>query len=430
MFSALKSQVGRFIPELHPVRLFWHKLQAILAATYYGFPAQNMIVVGITGTNGKTSTAYFAHHLLMSAAHKTGLFTTAEFKIGHETTVNMFKQTTVSPWVLQQWLLKMKRAGCTHVVMEVTSHAMVQSRTWGIPITVAVFTNLTRDHFEYHGGEDAYRKAKGLLFAGQPKVSIVNQDDASADYFNQFPAEQSFRYGVQKGVYQALDVKATAQGCDFTLKIPNAQAAVRIPVLGDVNALNAVAAACVALSLGVTFEQIVAALPNLPQVPGRFEPVTVGQDFQVIVDYAHSEDSLEKLCKNFKALGSGRLIVVFGGCGGGRDQAKFPSMGAIVHRYADLIVLTNDDPYEDDPLEIARMLREGIPREEGEGFWQILDRRAAIWAALRLAQTGDTVLICGKGAESFQVLGRAKVPHDDRVVAREFLSQTSKLSLS
>jgi UDP-N-acetylmuramoyl-L-alanyl-D-glutamate--2,6-diaminopimelate ligase len=428
----MKDFLRQILPNQHPLRLAYHKLMAMVAAIWYGFPARRLKVIAVTGTNGKTTTSNYIHHIFTQAGLKAGLLTTVHFKLGEETEVNMYKQTTVSPFALQKKLRQMVDSRCSLVVLEVTSHAMIQSRLWGVNVDAVVFTNLTPDHVEYHGSMDAYREAKGLLFkhlnasprkAGLEKVTVVNQDDPSHDYYDAFPSDLSFPYGIQKGSYVARNLQLRADGTTFELKVPNGEKVVNFPIPGRMNVYNAVAAACVALAYKLPLEQTAVALENMPPVPGRIEIIEAGQDFTVVVDYAHSEDALEQLLSMFKELTTGALIVVFGATGGGRDKGKRPIMGGILHKYADQIVITNDDPYEEDPKEIAQMLREGIPREEGDRLWQVLNRKEAIRLALSLAKAGDTVIVAGKGAEAFQVLGKAHILHDDRVVVRELLAR-------
>lgn len=428
----------QIIPEQSPLRLFYHKMMATAAATFYRFPASEMAVIAVTGTNGKTTTCNIIHHIFMQSGQKTGLLTTVNFKVGEASEVNLNKQTTVSPWLLQRKLREMADAGCQVVVVEATSHAMVQSRLWGINVDTAVFTNLTNDHVNYHGSFDAYKEAKGRLFAGlnasnrKPdlqKIGVVNQDDPSAEYFNAFPVDQLFQYGIQKGNYAARNLEERPDGTKFLLRIPNGEVEVDFNIPGRVNVYNALAAATVAVAHHINLQTIKAALENMPQVPGRMEIIDEGQDYSIVVDYAHAEDSLEQLLAMFKGLASGRLILVFGATGGGRDKTKRPKMGAVAHKYADVIVVTDDDPYEEDENEIAAMIREGIPREEGEGLWQVLDRREAVRLGLEMAKPGDVVVIAGKGGEEVQVIGKEKIPYDDRQVVREILARDVDVNL-
>jgi UDP-N-acetylmuramoyl-L-alanyl-D-glutamate--2,6-diaminopimelate ligase len=410
---------------------------AMTAAVLNRFPANHMTVIGVTGTNGKTTTSNLLHHIFTQAGHKVGLLTTVNFKIGEREEANLNKQTTLSPFLLQKKLREMADAGCDTVIVEATSHAMMQSRLWGVNVDTALFTNLTQDHLNYHVTMEEYRAAKEKLFASlnissrkpnTPKLAVINQDDSAYEYFAQHPADQIFSYGLQKGAYLAQDLIPRPNGTQFTLRIPNGEVIVDFPIPGRMNVYNALAAATVAVAHRISLPVIKQALETVKPVPGRIEMIEEGQPYSIVVDFAHAEDALKQLLSMFKELTFGRLIVVFGAVGNG-DQGKRPKMGAVVHQYADLIVLTNDDIFTEDPRSIAAMVRGGISREEGNGFWQILDRREAIRFALAMARPGDTVVIAGKGAEEFQMVGRGKVPHDDRRIVRELLSREVDVDL-
>lgn len=385
----------------------------------------------MTGTKGKTTTCNMIHQIFTAAGKRTGLLTTVNFKIGEQEQVNLTKQSTMSPFDLNRKIREMVDARCEVLVLEVTSHALIQNRIWGINVDTAVFTNLTQDHLDYHETMDEYMKAKGRLFAqlnvsarkpGLGKVSVVNVDDPVCDYFKGFPVDQLFEYGILKGTYVGRNLESHPNGTDFLYRIPNGEVPIELQVPGRMNVYNAIAAATVATAHRINLQTIQVALNAMKPVSGRIEVINEGQPFTVVVDYAHTEDSLDQVLGMFRELTPGRLIVVFGATGD-RDTTKRPKMGAVAHKYADLIVLTDDDPYTEDHLRIAAMVKEGIPREEGNGFWQILDRREAIRLALGVARAGDTVVVAGKGAEEFQVVGHQKIPHDDRKVVRELLSQ-------
>ncbi|MBT5516691.1 UDP-N-acetylmuramoyl-L-alanyl-D-glutamate--2,6-diaminopimelate ligase [Candidatus Peregrinibacteria bacterium] len=428
----MKDFLRKLMPDQHPMRLAYHKMMAVAAAWFYGFPAKKMLVVAVTGTNGKTTTANMLHTIFMEAGKKAGMLTTVNFKVGSREESNKNKQTTMPPFTLQRKLKQMLNENCEVAIVEATSHAMIQNRLWGIPVDSAVFTNLTQDHLSYHGDMDSYMQAKGKLFeqlngsyrkTGVPKISVINQDDPSHEYFDKFPADQPFPYGIQRGIYSARNLELRPDGTDFDLKIPNGEERVNLKIPGKMNVYNALAASTVAVANRVNLKVIKQALEKMQPVSGRVDTIDEGQPFTVVVDYAHSEDSLDKLLSMFRELTKGNLIVAFGATGGGRDQTKRPKMGAIAHKYADKIILTNDDVYEEDPNEIAAMVKEGIPREEGDGFWQVLDRKEAIRLALSMAKEGDSVVIAGKGGEEVIVIGKELIPYDDRQVVREVLSR-------
>ncbi len=428
---AMRDFLNNLFPNQHPLRLFYHKVIAVLAALRYGFPAGSITVIGVTGTKGKTTTCNMLHKIFTEAGKKTGMLTTINFKNGEEEEVNLTKQTTISPFLLQRKIREMANSRCEVLILEVTSHAMMQSRLWGINVDTAVFTNLTQDHLDYHETMEEYRNAKGRLFQqlnsserkpDTPKLSVVNQDDPEHEYFNQFPSDQLFEFGIVKGTYAARDLKPNPNGTLFTLRIPNGEVDVNLKIPGRMNVYNALAAATVATAHRINLQTIKQALERMSPIPGRLELIDEGQPFTVVVDYAHTEDSLDQVLSMFRELTKGKLIVVFGATGD-RDKTKRPKMGAVVDKYADFIVLTDDDPYTEEHRSIAAMVKEGIPRREGDRFWEVLDRREAIRLGLSEAKEGDTVIVAGKGAEEFQVVGRQRIPHDDRKVVREYLGK-------
>lgn len=436
LFSTLKTR----IPHHHPLRLLYHKIRAILAALWYRFPSSRMTIIGVTGTNGKTTTCHLITAILREAGYKIGMVTTADFRIDDLVWMNEYKMTSLSPFVLQKLLREMVKRGCQYAVVEVTSHAMDQSRLWGVDMDVAVLTNITHDHLDYHETRDHYIAAKGKLFSlltltrrkpNVPKIAVLNGDDPEAVYFQQFVADRTYVYGLKKGSYQGVIQQATPQGTHFIFKIPNHEVEILLPLPGPFNVENALAAATVGVALQINLSVIEKALEHADAVPGRLERIDEGQGYAVIVDYAHAADSLEKLLAMFRKLTSppGRIFLVFGATGD-RDRTKRPVMGTIAHQYADVIVLTDDDPYTEDPFNIMEEVAVGIPRKEGENFWKVADRRRAIHLALAMAKAGDTVLIAGKGCEPFQVVGTAKIPSDDREIVRYFLSREIEVEIA
>lgn len=396
-----------------------------------------MTIIAVTGTNGKTTTCNLIHQIFTEAGKRTGMITTVNFKIVNEERANEFKQTTLSPFLMQRLLRDMVKARCEVAIIEVTSHAMIQSRMWGINVDTAVFTNLSHDHLDYHGTMEEYKAAKGRLFnelnvakrkPGVPKMTVINQDDAEQEYFARFPADHQFMFGVQKGTYNARNLEARPDGTTFQIKIPNGEEVVNFKIPGRMNVYNALAAATVGVAHHISLGTIKTALEKMQAVPGRLETINEGQPYTVVVDYAHAADALEQLLTLFREVTSGKLYLVFGATGD-RDKSKRPRMGEIADKYADFIVLTNDDPYTEDPKSIAQMVRVGIHRNEGDRFWQVLNRREAIRLALSLAEKGDAVLVAGKGAELYQVVGKDKIPHDDRQVVRELLARSIDIEL-
>lgn len=406
-----------------------------MAVLRYGNSSKKMVVIGVTGTDGKTTSVNLIYDMLTRAGHKVGLISTLRYGIGDEIWSNKDKMTTNSPFKLQRMFKDMRKAGCKYVVMEVSSHSVVQSRIWGINFDVGVFTNLTADHIDYHGSHEAYMSAKGQfiesifpmrrkLIDGKkiPKVLVLNADDKYFDYFDSFDADQKITYGVSNGQLKAYGIDLKANGATFKMKVPNGELDVSTNLLGDYNVLNVLASLGVGIGLNMDPYKLAETFKEVLPVPGRLEPVDMGQDFSVVVDYAHTEFSLERICKLFKQLTAGKLIVVFGATGGGRDKGKRPRMGQVADHYADVVVVTNDDPYHESQEGIIEDISKGIKREEGETFAKIVDRKTAVEYALSLAVTGDTVLIAGKGGEEVIVIGDEKIPYDDRVVVRNYLA--------
>ncbi len=432
------SKIKNKIPNHHPLRLLYHKVMAMLAAVYYRFPADDMTVIGITGTNGKTTTSHLVGDILREAGHKVGMLTTADIHVDDQVFRNDHKMTTLRPFMFQKMLRMMVNRGCKYAIVEVTSHAMDQHRLWGVSVDVSVLTNITHEHLDYHETEEAYIRAKGKLFdllnftkrkPNVPKVSVINADDPQAHYFEKFVSDRTYLYGLSKGSYQALALALTPDGSQFVFKVPNDQVEIKFPLPAKFNVENALAAATVAVALRVNLRTIGHALANANPVPGRLERIDEGQPYTVIVDFAHSPDALEKLLFMLKDLTQNRLIVVFGATGE-RDVAKRPIMGEIADKHADILMVTDDDPYKEDRIKIIDQIGEGIKREEGDRYWKIPNRKQAIGTALAMAQEGDTVVIAGKGCEAFQITAAGKIPSDDRAIVREFLSREVEIEIA
>lgn len=430
------AYLRRFLPDTHPFRLFYHRIMAILAAFLYWFPADHLRVIALTGTHGKTTTTNLIAHILETSGKNVGVSSTICFKIGKKKWTNITKQTTVSPFQLQKLLRNMVRAGCAYAVIETSSHAMTQSRLWGVNIDMAVLTNIGRDHIEYHGSFRSYIEAKLQLFSllmssrrkpNIPKISVLNRESEAFEHFNALVPDRVITYGfIQKADYRVENLELEADSSRFIFKIPNDEVSIHLKIPGIFNVWNALAAATASLACGVKLPVIREALESARGFPGRLESIDEGQDFAVIVDYAHTTESLEELLGMFRKLTSGRVFVVFGATGGGRDKGKRPKMGQVADKYSDFIILTNDDPYDEDEYAIIEQVAHGISRKEGDRFWKIIDRKEAIRFALSLAIKGDSVIVAGKGCEECMVLKGKKVPHDDRKVAREVLRELKK----
>ncbi|MFA5820662.1 MAG: UDP-N-acetylmuramoyl-L-alanyl-D-glutamate--2,6-diaminopimelate ligase [Candidatus Gracilibacteria bacterium] len=428
----------KLIPDTHPIRLFYHKIMAMLAALRYWFPADKMIVVGITGTNGKTTTTNLITNILHTAGFKVGMASTINFQVGEERWTNIAKQTTASPFVLQKLLRHMVKNGCQYAVLEVTSHAITQSRIFGINFDVGVITNVTPDHVEYHGNFNAYLNTKGELFRkvskgrrkfGVPKVLVLNADDQYYNYFDQFISDRKITYGLNQATVFAANIEKNPAGSHFVMHVPNNSIAMELHMPGEFNISNALAAASVAISLQVPLEVIRQGLMDSKAVAGRFEHVDCGQKFSVIVDYAHDTVALENLLSLYRKLTPGRLFSVFGATGGGRDKSKRHIMGEIADKYADYIVLTDDDPYEEDEWQIIEQVSKGVSRQEGQNFWKIPDRREAIRLALTLAREGDSVVISGKGCEEVMKVRGKTIEWNDRHVVKTLLEREIEVEI-
>jgi UDP-N-acetylmuramyl-tripeptide synthetase len=426
------------VSDTNPLRLFYHQIKAAIAVLIYRFPSRYMNMIAVTGTNGKTTTVNLTAKILEKAGHKVGMASTINYQVGSHKWTNISKQTTMSPFALQKLLRRMVNDGCTHCVLEVSSHAVTQSRILGINFDTAVITNITEDHIEYHGSFQLYLEAKGELFKRLnrskrkpiiPKISVLNLDDPHYSYFEQFIVDRKFTYSLKKGTCYVTNVSLRPDGTTFTLHIPNEQIEIDLPLPGEFNLYNALAAATVALANNINLKSVKTALEDAAGVPGRLEVINSGQPYTIIVDYAHAPDSLQKLLSLYRNLTNNKLFAVFGATGGGRDKAKRPKMGKIADEFADYIILTNDDPYEEDEMAIIDQISEGIERKEGENLWKIPHRYEAIRLALTLAKEGDVVVLAGKGCEEVQIVGKERIPWDDRHAVRELLSREIRVEI-
>jgi len=402
---------------------------ATLSANFHGHPAKKLGITGITGTNGKSTTTFLLESILRASGRAGALVGTIEYHVLEK--VLPAPHTTPEALDLQQLFRQTVDGGGTEVVMEVSSHALAQQRTYGIPFDVAVFTNLTRDHLDYHGTMDEYLAAKRLLFEGlgaqPPRVAVLNADDSYGLQLAQFCCGRSTEvvtYGLGKADYSASRVEITPQGARFDLNTPCGSVAMNSPMIGRVNVFNILAAAAAASARGCSLEAIDQGVAALKAVPGRFEKVDCKQPFTVVVDYAHTDDALRNLtnlAREFVKDSGGRVITVFG-CGGDRDRSKRPLMGEAAGKGSDFVVLTSDNPRNEDPLAIINDAMVGLQRA-GATFRTEADRRAAIALAIGEARKGDIVLVAGKGHEKVQISRAGTIPFDDREVAVDVLRE-------
>lgn len=402
----------------------YHLLMAMAANIRFGFPARGMQVIMITGTNGKTTTATMVAEMLRSAGYTVGVNTTAFYQIGDEVNPKASSRTLEDVFELQAMFARMKQAGCTHVVLEATSQGLVQHRLWGVPCDVAVMTNLTQDHLDYHLTMERYAAAKAKLFASKPRIIILNADDQWFDYFNQYEAEdRKVTYGTSKDATARITgADMGQQGSDVTLTFEGShKVRFHTNLPGKFNVYNAAAAAAVGYYLQLEPEQITKGLEALKSVPGRMQRVDEGQRFEVIVDYAHTPDALQNALETMRHLTKGKLWVVFGATGN-RDKAKRPLMGEIAAKMADRIIVTDEEPYSEDPAKIRAAILEGIKAAGGEAKTvEVADRAEAIKKAITEARPRDAVAITGMGHESVRVVAGQKLPWSDVEAAREAL---------
>ncbi len=427
----LKRIIKKFIPK--KLLLLYHWTLARVAALYYGQPANKLIVIGVTGTNGKTTTVNFIAQYLENLGQKVGLASTVNFKIAEREWINDKKMTMLGRFQTQRLLKDMVRAGCKYAVIETSSQGIEQYRHIGINYDLVVFTNLTPEHIESHGSFEAYRAAKERLFehlSRSPrkkinnkiidKVIIANIDDAESSRLKKYAVDKFVTYGLDNPAdYQAEDLNLTS-GSSFKIK----DWQIKTDLLGQFNVYNILAALAVVDTLG--WSLAAAANSELKGVPGRQEWINENQNFKVMVDYAPEPESLKQLYQALELVPHERLIHILGSCGGGRDRARQPILGKLAGQTADIVIVTNEDPYDDDPEAIIANVAQGAI-ETGkilkENLFKISDRREAIELALGLAKKNDLVLITGKGAEQFIcVADGKKIPWDDRRVIRELLS--------
>lgn len=398
---------------------------ACAARSFYAHPSSRLKVIGVTGTNGKTTVAFMVKAILEAAGWKSGLIGTVRYEMGDR--IIPAQRTTPESLEVQQLLAQMLRADCQCCVMEVSSHALDQKRVLGVEFDVAIFTNLTRDHLDYHGTMENYYLAKRKLFARQQAgakrgASVINIDDA---YGVRLAGEQGLEIQLTYGLGETARLRATkielsSEGSRFVVETPDRRFAVRLPLIGRHNIYNALAAIGAGLALDVDVVKIQAALNNLPAVPGRLEAVRCGQPFNVFVDYAHTDDALKNVLTTLRETTKGRILLAFG-CGGSRDTGKRAKMGRLAAELADQVVITSDNPRREDPARIAAAIEEGYRAARKDGYVIELDRRRAITLIMGMAGPGDTVLLAGKGHETYQEFEDTVVPFDDRVHAHEAL---------
>ena len=390
-----------------------------MAQCFYGYPAQEMHGVGITGTKGKTTTSFLVRAIARHAGHKVGLMGTVCTYIGEEE--EPASLTTPDPIDVQSLLRRMKDAGCDFYVMEVSAHALDLRKLVGMKFDQGIFTNFSQDHLDYFGTMETYRRAKEKFF--DPFYighAVVNADDEAGKYMlGRIPAT-TYGVSVPADAY-ANEIEILESGVSYRLHWKDVVLPLHLHISGIFNVYNSMAAAVACLEMGISPEDVKAGLESVTVVPGRIEPLPTHTPYRVILDYAHSPASLESILKTIRQFTRGRLICVFG-CGGGRDKEKRPIMGEISGRLADFSVLTSDNPRLEDPMDILRAIEEGIKRTTGP-YVVIENRREAIRYAMQMGQPGDVIVLAGKGHETYQDIGGQKHPFDEKVVVREILAE-------
>ena len=391
---------------------------------FFGQPDLRLRLIGITGTNGKTTTAYLVDSILRAAGVRAGLFGTIEYRIGDRALPAL--NTTPESLDLWSYFAQTVDTGGTAVVMEVSSHALAQERVWGFPYSVAVFTNLTRDHLDFHKDFEHYYEAKRRLFEGlgtpPPQWAVINLDDPWGRKLLDVPCPYRLTYGINSNAQvkvKHLDYRH--HGLEGTIVTPAGNVELASSLVGRANLANILAATAASIAFGIPPEKIEKGIRDLKAVPGRFERIDEGQPFLVIVDYAHTDDALRNVLSTARELTRNRLIVVFG-CGGERDRTKRPLMGEAAGSLSDLAVLTSDNPRSEDPLLIMSDALVGL-QKAGKPYWAEVDRETAIRKAVEEARAGDVVVLAGKGHETYQILKDRTIPLDDREIARKTLRE-------
>lgn len=433
---SFRSVVKKFIPKnlFKKVEPFGHLLEAVLFNIAYGFPARKMKVIGVTGTNGKTTTCFLIHSMMVKSGKKTGLMTTVGYGVGKDIKPQMQHMTSQTVPVLMKRLKEMKKQGVEWLILETTSHALAQNRVWGVPYSIAVLTNLTHEHLGYHGTFEKYRDAKRKLFKlanknrrGQ-RLGIINAEDPNAGLFTT-DVKNHVTYGIKEGDMRAKHIDLRASGSRFAAVIDDEEYWVTCNLPGTFNIFNSMAAIGVGRAVGLSKKQIEEGIESLKHVEGRMTKVTEGQNFDVIVDYAHTPDSFEKLFKDMQSAVKGRTIVMFGSLGGG-DKGKRPKQGELAGKYADIVVLTEEDDRDEDPDQILNDIANGAEKtgkKRNKDLFLVHDRSEAIKLAFSKAKKGDTVLLLGKGHEKTIESANGERPWNEVAEAQKVLKkQTNK----
>jgi UDP-N-acetylmuramoyl-L-alanyl-D-glutamate--2,6-diaminopimelate ligase len=429
------EKLKKFIPLDSPIRLTWHYLMGWVAYMFSGNPAKEMIVIGVTGTKGKTTTSNLIARGLIAWGQKVAMFTTVNMIIGSHEEENLLKMTTPSPWQVWEFIRRAKAAGCEYLVMETSSHALFYHRVHGLRYDVALLTNISQDHLDLHRTMENYVETKLQLFKNLykygirkevRKVWVVNVDSEYASRFlsKDIVVDAMHTYGVSPTAsIRAENIEAKEMWLSFDVKMASNKFRIESRLQWEFNVMNILAATAVLISQRISLETIIKTMALVGGVPGRLEEVPNMRKAKIFVDYAHTEESLRSVLDTVRKIeGTKRIILLFG-CTGDRDRTKRPKMGKIADTMADVVILTDDDTYSEDSLQIIREVTDGIKRREWEDFWIVPDREDAIRTALLMLHPGDVLLAAGKWAETVQVTQTWSIPWNDRKVIERILME-------
>jgi UDP-N-acetylmuramoyl-L-alanyl-D-glutamate--2,6-diaminopimelate ligase len=435
------NYLRKIISPDNPIRLFWHLLKGISAALKFGFPGRKMVCIGITGTNGKTTTTHMIAHILHAAGKKVGMMSTVEFRINGEVTPNKSKKTTMSPFKTQKFLKRCLKRKVEYMVIECSSHALHQHRLWGIPFSISVITNITHEHLDYHHTMEKYKDAKKILFHTVSKTCrrnlspemakiphkqaiVLNTSDAYFQEFNQIECVNKIAYGLDIGDVRAHHISCTKFGSKFAMHYGQDEIGIELKIPGSFNIENSLAATGVALACKVGLDDIRRALESFDGVPGRMETIKSPRGFEVLVDFALTPDALEKLYKAIHDTKPQRVIGIIGSCGD-RDREKRPVMGEIVAKNTDLTIVTDEEPYSEDPMVIMKAVLKGAEhiKKLNKDLFLIEDRYKAIEFAIQNAKEGDLIVLTGMGNLPSRTLNNGPVAWDEREIVREIINK-------
>ena len=422
--SGIKKVARKVVPKHKIAKLedSYRLQKARVAYHAYGKAPKDIRVIAITGTNGKTTTVAFVNEMLKAAGYTTAVYTTAFTEIAGKYTPNHSHMTVASPWSVQKFFNKARKAGAEWVVLEVTSHALDQYRIYGVPVEIAAVTNLSQDHLDYHKTMENYAAAKARLITDYaPKHVILNADDEWFAYFGRKVKKHLSSIGRHKATHQIKDIQLHPDKTTFSVVSRKGRVDISMQLLGEFNVYNAAMAVAIGQAVGLPKNTIPKGIASLAVVEGRLEPVVAGQDFTVLVDYAHTPDALENVLKAVRGITKGKVRIVFGATGD-RDPGKRKAMGEIAAEHADYVYLTDDETYTEQPEIIRAAVKEGIDAHDIP-YKEIADRKEAIRQAFADAGKGDVVVLAGIGHQNYRNMGGNKEPWDERVVARELISE-------